>query len=76
MVEFHVVNKYDFKRGNFPLNHDCVLKVRYLAGTCVQDDYLTCCSEDSGSLVALISALTAVYKVYISSIDSSDDIVY
>lgn len=76
MIEFDVRNKTDIQSGNFPLNHDCILKVRYVGGSPLRDSYLTCRACDSGSLVAIFSRIPLVKDVKISSVDDFDNICF
>lgn len=76
MIEFDVRNKADIQSGNFPLNHDCILKVRFIRGCPLRVSYLTCRASDSGSLVATIARIPNVKDVEISSVDELNDILY
>lgn len=70
MIEFYPVKYSEFEKGNFPLNHDCVLKVEFHQGVGIRSQLFTCRSQDSGTLSAIISSLVPVSKVIISSVDT------
>lgn len=73
MVEFYQTNRRSIDRGNFPLNHDCILKVTFSPGCGVRFGYYTCRSQDSGLLVDIISKVHNVKYVKISSVDDLPD---
>lgn len=69
MIEFTNRSRLQIDSGDFPLNHDCILKVRYIGGCPIRFAFLTCRAIDSGALVLLISSLPNVKDVEISSVD-------
>lgn len=69
MIEFNVSSKFEIDSGNFPLNHDCILKVVYLPDSPLRFSYFTCRSQDSGALVFILSSVPMVKKVVVSSVD-------
>lgn len=69
MIEFAIRSRSQIDLGDFPLNHDCILKVRFIGGCPIRFCYLTCSAMDSGALVLLISSLPNVKDVEISSVD-------
>ena len=70
MLEFHLSNIRDIRNGNFPLNHDCIIKVDYIQGTPLRFSYFTCCAQHSGTIVDFISKLPVVKKVYVFDVES------
>lgn len=68
-LEFHKTTAFDIRRGNFPLNHDCIVKLEYFHDCGLSCDYFTCRSCDSGLLVDIVSKLSLVHYVKISSLD-------
>lgn len=68
-LEFYKTTAFDIRRGNFPLNHDCILKLEYFLDRDLSCDYFTCRSCDSGLLVDIVSKLSLVHNVNISSAD-------
>lgn len=73
MVEFYSACRYDIDKGNFPLNHDCILKVEFVVGSFIRFQYFSCRSQDSGQLMSIISKLSLVRCVEISSVDELPD---
>lgn len=69
MFECYPTSRSAIIKGDFPLNHDCILKVNYIEGSPLRFGYLTCCSQHSGALVDVISKLLLVKSVNISSVD-------
>lgn len=74
MLDFYPVYRSDLLKGNFPLNHDCVLKVVYLSECPMPSEYFTCRAQDSGSIADILCKLTVVERVKISSSDKISDI--
>lgn len=72
MYEIHLASKAAIEKGDFPLNHDCILKVTYLQGSPLRYCYLTCRAQDSGALVAIITELSLVRCVNVSSVENFD----
>lgn len=75
MIELNLSNKTSIKNGDFPLNHDCILKVSYIVGSPLRFSYFTCCAQHSGALVLLIKSIPLVKNVYTSSVENLDDIL-
>lgn len=69
MVEFYKTARFEIDEGNFPLNHDCILKVCFIRGCPLRRCYFTCRAQDSGTLSVIFSALPLVSVVEISSVD-------
>lgn len=59
----------DIKRGNFPLTHDCILKVEYIHCTPISRQYFTCSVLDSSAVIDILSKVGPVFRVDISSVD-------
>lgn len=73
MVEFYPVHRKDIDKGNFPLTHDCVLKVRYIHGSPIRFAYFTTRSIDTGTLCDVISKLPMVHAVEVVPVDLLSD---
>lgn len=73
MLEMYKCLRKDIDRGNFPLNHDCIMKVSYVRGSPLLSEYFSCCSVDSGSLSLIISQLSGVSSVKFSSVGELPD---
>lgn len=73
MLEFYKTTRLEIDRGDFPLNHDCILKVCYIRGSPARFTYFSCRSQDSGQLTVIFSSLPIVSHVYISSVDELPD---
>lgn len=65
MIQFYKLSRFELLKGEFPLNHDTVLKVVYSDSF----QYFTCKNEDSTIFTAIVSMLVAVRYVEISSVD-------
>lgn len=63
------VTLHQITNGDFPLNHDCILKVRYINDCPLRFEYFTCRSCESGSICLTLQALSVVRFVEISSVD-------
>ena len=63
------VSRHHIYRGDFPLNHDCVLKVSYIKGSPIRFEYFSCRSVDSGWISELLVSLSIVKDVKFSSVD-------
>lgn len=63
------VTKNDIQKGNFPLTHDCILKVYYLPDCPVRFEYFTCPSQHSGTYSLVLQTLSVVHKLEITSAD-------
>ena len=70
MIEIHATHASQILNGNFPLNHDCILKVHYKRYCDIRFEYFTCRAQDSGQLVHYFSMLAPVRTVEIISVDS------
>lgn len=73
MVELYPLSRRDIDKGNFPLTHDCVLKVRYIYGCPIRYAYFTTRSIDTASLYDVISKLPMVKAVEVSPVDLLSD---
>lgn len=61
---------FDIQKGDFPLNHDCILKVVYNPYlSMLRHEYFTCRSQDSGILVSILKNIYVISKIYIYSVD-------
>lgn len=67
------VSRYQIDKGDFPLNHDCILKVAYIKGSPIRFEYFSCRSVDSGWIVELLVSLSIVKDVKFSSVDELPD---
>ena len=69
-MEFYSCSLSDIKKGEFPLNHDCILKVCYFPGSGISFEFFTCRAPDSGELSVILSQLSIVNKVVPYSVDN------
>lgn len=74
MIGLFRTDRKSIDSGNFPLTHDCVLKVEYISDCGLRFSYFTCRSQDSGTLSVLFCSLPVVSKVNISSVDDLSNI--
>lgn len=72
MFEINKTNATKINKGDFPLNHDCILKVNYAPGYLLRFQLLTCRSQDSGAIVLTLSSLSVVRNIEVISIDKFD----
>ena len=63
------VSRYQIEKGDFLLNHDCILKVSYIKGSPIRFEYFSCRSIDSGLIAELLVSLSIVKDVKFSSVD-------
>lgn len=73
MVQFYQVHRLDIEKGNFPLNHDVILKVCFYRGSPVRKAYFSTRSTDTGVLCDVISKLPMVRAVEIVPVESLTD---
>lgn len=66
MIRFYKLSRHELLKGDFPANHDTVLKVIYDGAF----QFFTCKFEDSSEFVAIVSSLVPVRRVEVSSVDS------
>lgn len=69
MLELYRTHGHCIKKGDFPLNHDCALKVNFITGSPLRCCYLTCRAQDSGTLVDIISKISVVHSINTYSVD-------
>lgn len=69
-LELFPVHRSQLEKGEFPLNHDCILKVEYKDPYLVKYQYMTCRAIDSGVIVQILQASCAIRKIYVSDVDS------
>lgn len=69
MVHFFPVHRSQVDKGNFPLTHDCVLKIRYFRGPSTRNAYYTTRSIDTGILCDVIAKLPMVQAVEVVPVD-------
>ena len=67
-MEICQIHRRDLLSGNFPLNHDCILKV-YYNDVGLRYQYFSCRAQDSGAISLILSNVFCVHKVVISSVD-------
>lgn len=70
MLEINLSSASKILKGNFPLNHDCILKVHYHPDCLVHFEYFTCRAQDSGALSHYFKMLYSVITVEIISVES------
>lgn len=73
LLDFYPTNRNFIDNGDFPLTHDCILKVEYIQGAPIRFQYFSCCSTDSAKIVDILSKLCLVKRVNISSVDELPD---
>lgn len=73
MVQFYPVHRSDINKGNFPLNHDVILKVCYYRDCPLRKAYFTTRSADTGVLCDVISKLPMVRAVEVVPIEQFND---
>lgn len=73
-IELHPTNPQSIDKGQFPLNHDCILKVCYIADSPLRFQYFTCQSQHSGLISSLFGSLSVVRSVKFVSVDKLPDI--
>lgn len=73
MVQFYPTNRKQIDKGNFPLTHDCILKVRYIYGAPIRFAYFTTRSVDTGVLCDVLSKLPMVQAVEVVPVDLLTD---
>lgn len=69
MLDLYSVHRNQIDSGNFPLNHDAILKVEYYPQTGLHYQYFTCKAFDTGVLADILCKLFCVRRVFISSVD-------
>lgn len=69
LLDFYLTSRKSIDLGDFPLTHDCILKVEYIHGSPIRFQYFSCCSTDSAKIVDILSKLCPVKRVNISSVD-------
>lgn len=74
ILELYPTNRRDIDLGNFPLTHDCILKVEYIQGSPIRFQYFTTWATDSGKITDIFLKCSLVHKVNIVSIDELPDI--
>lgn len=69
MLDLYPVHRKQIDYGNFPLNHDAILKVEYYPQSGLHYQYFTCKAPDTGTLADILCKLFCVRRIYISSVD-------
>lgn len=69
MIDLYPVHRKQIDSGDFPLNHDAILKVVYYPQSGLHYQYFTCKAQDTGSLADLFCKLFCVRRVKIISVD-------
>ena len=62
-------NLSDIRKANFPIDHDCILKVSYKRGAPTSFEFFTLKISDAESISLLVSRLSVVSSVQYWSID-------
>lgn len=73
MLQIHKCSRKDIDNGNFPLNHDSIMKVCYIRDSPIRFEFFSCRSVDTGTLSLIISQLSGVRMVKFSSVDNLPD---
>lgn len=74
LLEFYPTDRKSIDKGNFPLLHDCILKVEYIQCSPIRFQYFTTWVTDSGKIVDILSKCSVVKKVNIVSLDELPDV--
>lgn len=69
MIDLYPVHRKQIDYGNFPLNHDAILKVEYYPQSGLHYQYFSCKAQDTASLADVFCKLFCVRRVWISSVD-------
>lgn len=69
MVDFFPVHRKSIINGDFPLNHDAILRVEFYYLTKLRYQYFTCKSQDTGTLADILCKLYTVHRVCVVSVD-------
>lgn len=72
MIELNPTKHYLIQKGDFPLNHDCILKVHFITDSGLHYQLFTCRSQNSGTLVDILSKVFCVRKVKIIPVEQYD----
>lgn len=73
MLDFFPVSRKEIDSGDFPLNHDAILKVEFFPQIGLHYQYFSCKAQHTFILVDVLSKLFCVRNVYISSVDDLPD---
>lgn len=69
MIDFYPVHRKSIDKGDFPLNHDAILKVEFYPQTGLHYQYFSCRSHETGTLADILCKLFCVRRVFITSVD-------
>ena len=72
-LQLHRSTRYDISVGNFPLNHDCILKVEFYNGVGIKYQYFTCRCQDSSLISDILSKVLPIKKVSFCPVDLCTD---
>lgn len=74
LLDLYPTTRHDIDLGNFPLTHDCILKVDYINASPIRFQYFTCSAPDSAKISDVLLKLNLVRKVNIVSVDKLPDV--
>jgi len=73
MIQLHPTCRRSIDSGDFPLNHDCILKVEFIYSAPIRFAYYSCRAQESAQLIDILSKVPMVQHVYTSSVDDLSD---
>ena len=65
--------RYEIDKRDFPLNHDCILKVFYIEGSPTTVEYFSCRLVDLGCILDILVSLSIVKDLKFSAVDELPD---
>lgn len=72
MIELNPTKHHLIQEGDFPLNHDCILKVYFMCDPGPYHQLFTCRSQNSGTLTDILSKVFCVRRVKIIPVEEYD----
>lgn len=72
MIELNPTKHSLIQKGDFPLNHDCILKVHFIRDSGLRYQLFSCRSQNCGTLTDILSKVFCVRKVEIIPVDEYD----
>ena len=73
LLELYPTDRKSIDNGDFPLTHDCILKVEYIQGSPIRFQYFSTWATDSAKIVDILSKSSLVKRVNISLVDELPD---
>lgn len=72
-IDFCKIGRFQLPKADFPLNHDCILKVQFKTGCPMNYAYYSTRSQDSGILTLIFQSIPLVSRVFVSSVEDLPD---